>query len=177
VKNTLLVALSASLWVGIAGFAMTGCHEEPPIVVKFQPNDLAPAHAAAAAPDAAPAAAAVDAATAEKAPAAEPPSAHVKAQCRVAADCTVAPLDCCDCANGGKQQAILKHDEARLEAARAKRCKHAMCTMMLSLDPTCGKRADCVEGRCVLVDKSGKGKAGSLGEKLKEKMKAPGEKK
>lgn len=171
-KKTLWITLSALLSLGALG--LTGCHEEPPIVVKFQPNDLAgqaaqpTAHADAAPPatvkDASPAQAPGDAATAEAAEAHKP---RGKAECHVAADCTVAAVDCCDCANGGKQQAVPKHELKHLEAARKKRCKGAMCTMMLSVDPTCGKRADCVEGRCVLVEKSGGAKPGSLEEKLK----------
>jgi hypothetical protein len=65
----------------------------------------------------------------------------------------VEPEDCCDCANGGRQHAIAKAQQAASKAARTKRCKGVMCTLMLSVDPTCGKRPDCVEGQCVMVDK------------------------
>jgi hypothetical protein len=63
------------------------------------------------------------------------------------------PLDCCDCANGGRQHAVPKKQLAKVKAERAKRCKNAMCTMMLSTDPTCGQQADCVAGECVMVPK------------------------
>ena len=166
-KNTGWFALS--LFLGLAGLGLSGCHQEPPIVVKFEPNDLKAAPAPAVDSGAAPSSHA-DLGRADAAkPAAEavPPTHHGKAECRVAADCTVAPADCCDCANGGKEQAVPKHAEAKLKAARAKRCKGVMCTMMLSTDPTCGKRADCVEGRCVLAEKPASEKGGALQERLK----------
>ena len=37
------------------------------------------------------------------------------------------------------------------DGQRAERCKTTMCTMMLSTDPTCGQRPDCVDGQCVMV--------------------------
>ncbi|MCA1665611.1 MAG: hypothetical protein LC659_15310, partial [Myxococcales bacterium] len=72
-------------------------------------------------------------------------------ECKVAADCVIEPVDCCDCANGGKQHAIAKKAAAAAKAARAGRCKGKMCTMMLSTDPSCGQRAQCVEGACVMA--------------------------
>ena len=70
---------------------------------------------------------------------------------QAAADCVVEPTDCCDCANGGKQHAIPKKLAAAQKAARAERCKATACTMMLSTDPSCGERADCVDGQCVMA--------------------------
>ncbi len=72
-------------------------------------------------------------------------------ECKRAADCVVEPADCCDCANGGKQHAITRARAAASRAARAKRCRDVMCTMMYSTDPSCGKRAGCVDHRCVLI--------------------------
>lgn len=164
-KNTRLIALS--LLVGLGGLGLAGCHQEPPIVVKFEPNDLKAAPSAVDSGAAPSSHEDLGRADAAKPGAEATPATHGKAECRVAADCTVAPADCCDCANGGKQQAIPKHAEAKLKAARAKRCKGVMCTMMLSLDPTCGKRADCLEGHCVLVEKSASEKRGTLQERLK----------
>jgi hypothetical protein len=148
-----------SIWA-VAGLVLlsTGCREEPPIIVKFEPSDLAAALPRAGAAvdaavrsaivvDAGPAAVAVVDAGVEKKPAA------AAGECKVAADCSVVPVDCCDCANGGKQQAMAKAQVAKFNAAREKRCKNAMCTMMFSTDPTCGKRAECVGGRCQLVEK------------------------
>lgn len=122
-----------------------GCREEPTIVIKFQPNDLAAAKKPAdMSPTPPPADLAV--ATVEK------KKGHA-AECKVAADCVVEPVDCCDCANGGKQHAISKKAAAAAKAARTERCKTAMCTMMLSTDPSCGQRADCVDGACVMAAK------------------------
>jgi hypothetical protein len=90
-----------------------------------------------------------DLAVAAKAPAKKkgPP------ECKVAADCVVEPLECCDCANGGKQHAVTKKAAAAGKAAHDAKCKTKMCTMMLSTDPSCGMRADCVDGACVMGPK------------------------
>jgi hypothetical protein len=114
-------------------------------VIRFEPNDMTGAHdgasaGAAARPSPTPVAVAIKT------------GKHAR-ECKAAADCIVEPEDCCDCANGGRQHAIPKAQQAASKAARAKRCKGVMCTLMLSLDPTCGKRPDCVEGQCVMVDK------------------------
>jgi len=144
--------------------AGAGCREEPTIVIKFEPNDMAghpPAVAPAAVPTALPTAAQADLSVrpsdlglAKKPtppPAAKPTKAT--AECKVAADCVIEPTDCCDCANGGKQHAIPKKKAAASKAARAERCKTAVCTMMLSIDPSCGQRSDCADGVCVMVRK------------------------
>jgi hypothetical protein len=81
------------------------------------------------------------------------PTTTTKKECKTAADCAVVPEDCCDCANGGRQQAIAKKKLAAAKAARQAHCKHTMCTMMLSTDPTCGMRAECVAGACAMVKK------------------------
>jgi hypothetical protein len=132
------------------GALLIGCREEPTIVIKFEPNDLAGAAVTArpadmaAAPKPAPPADMTVAAKKKKGAAPE---------CKVAADCVVEPIECCDCANGGKQEAVTKKAAAASKKARAAECKTKMCTMMLSTDPTCGMRADCVEGACTLVPK------------------------
>ena len=137
-------AASLPLLALVLAFLTVGCREEPTIVIKFEPNDLAgrakPADLATAPPVADMAAATV-----------EKKKGKSAAECKVAADCVVEPLDCCDCANGGKQHAIAKTAAAASKAARAERCKTTMCTMMLSTDPSCGQRADCVDGQCVMV--------------------------
>jgi hypothetical protein len=136
-------AASLSLLALVFAFVALGCREEPTIVIKFEPNDLAgrakPADLATAP------VADMASATVEK------KKGKAAAECKVAADCVVEPLDCCDCANGGKQHAIAKKAAAASKAARAERCKTKMCTMMLSTDPSCGQRADCVDGQCVMV--------------------------
>jgi hypothetical protein len=128
-------------------FGFAGCHEEPTIVIKFEPND------ATVKPDQARPADMSRAADMTPAKAAAP-----KHECKRAADCAVEPLDCCDCANGGRQHSVAKKDLAKLKVARAKKCKDQMCTMMLSTDPTCGQEADCVNGECVMVPKKTKAK-------------------
>lgn len=76
-------------------------------------------------------------------------------ECKLASDCEVVPVECCDCANGGRQQAVSKANAAALKKALSARCKEVVCTMMLSLDPSCSKRPECVDGVCVLVGEKG----------------------
>jgi hypothetical protein len=134
----------------LASLAFLGCREEPTIVIKFETNDLAGVAVAKPADMTTAAAKPADLAVAavEKKKKKEKGKAP---ECKVAADCVVEPLDCCDCANGGKQHAIAKKAAAAGKAARVERCKAKMCTMMLSTDPSCGQRADCVDGACVLA--------------------------
>ena len=143
----------------VAGIAVlcavlfAGCKEEPTIVIKFEPNDLSSVAKAAdlgvrrdlatAAPD-------LGGTTIKTA---HGPSSKKPAECRVASDCVLEPADCCDCANGGKQHAIPKKLAAESKAAREQRCKNIACTMMMSTDPSCGQRADCVDGVCVMAKK------------------------
>jgi len=138
---TRLAALFALL------ICVVGCREEPTIVIKFEPNDMT-GHAVVTKPnDLAAAAKPADMAVATV----EKKKAPAKAECKTAADCSVEPVDCCDCANGGKQHAISKKLAAATKAAHAEKCKAKMCTMMLSTDPSCGQRADCVDGACVMA--------------------------
>lgn len=133
---------------------VVGCREEPTIVIKFEPNDMtgiAPSKPADM--TAAPATKGADLAVAETTPKKGFQKKGAPPECRVAADCVVEPLDCCDCANGGKQHAIAKKAAAAAQAARAAKCKSAVCTMMLSTDPSCGQRAECVDGACVMAAK------------------------
>lgn len=153
--TALLVALFSVLALGF------GCKQEPTIVIKFEPNDMTGKTAAtprdlgaraadlATAPDLAVEKKAAAGKTGKKGEKAE----KAAAECKAASDCVVEPADCCDCANGGKQHAIAKARAAASKAARAERCKNTVCTMMLSTDPTCGQRADCVDGTCVMVKK------------------------
>ncbi|MGZ3428552.1 MAG: hypothetical protein ACXVCV_17990 [Polyangia bacterium] len=140
--------------VAAVGFALSlfivGCREEPTIVIKFEPNDLAGAAKVADMSSVVTKPADLAVATIEKK---APPEKKkgAPAECKVAADCVLEPTDCCDCANGGKQHAIAKKLAAASKAARAEKCKKQMCTMMLSTDPSCGQRADCVDGQCVMA--------------------------
>jgi hypothetical protein len=143
-------AFVAVVFISLFGLA---CREEPTIVIKFEPNDLAGARkpadmslAAAAKPG--DLAVATTPTTIEKKPL---PKKGAAAECKAAADCVLEPVECCDCANGGKQHAIAKKTLAAAKAARAEKCKKQMCTMMLSTDPSCGQRAECVDGQCVMA--------------------------
>jgi len=141
-------AVRASLWCLVP--LLMACREEPTIVIKFEPADMSGAQAAKA-PD-------LGAAKAPDLGAARTPdggAAKKIAECKTAADCAVEPDGCCDCANGGKQRAIAKARAAASKQERAKHCADTMCTMMLSTDPTCGMRADCVSGACVMIKKPG----------------------
>lgn len=147
-RASVAVCLSLTLLATL----VVGCREEPTIVIKFEPNDLGGKSAVAAkVADMAEAAKPADLAVAAKVP----PGAKkgAAAECKAAADCVVAPLECCDCANGGKQHAIAKKTAAAAKSAHDARCKAQMCTMMLSTDPSCGMKADCVDGACVMVKK------------------------
>jgi hypothetical protein len=137
--------IAVVMWVACA------CREEPTIVIKFEPADLAQT---AAKDGGAAASAAKDggaAASAAKDGGAAATHAAPGHECKVAADCIVEPAECCDCANGGKQHAIAKKRAAASKAERAKKCKGVMCTMMLSTDPTCGQTAACIDGRCAMA--------------------------
>jgi hypothetical protein len=127
-----------------------GCREEPTIVIKFEPNDMVGAHKAADMSSAAPKPADLAVAVLEKRPLPDKKKG-VPAECKAAADCVLEPMECCDCANGGKQHAIAKKLAAASKKARAEKCKARMCTMMLSTDPSCGQHADCVDGQCVMA--------------------------
>jgi hypothetical protein len=152
----------ASVAAVLALAFLVGCREEPTIVIKFEPNDMSGGKRAdlgslgtgAAAKPADLAVAPADlAVAAKKGPAGKTQKGGAAAECKVAADCVIEPVECCDCANGGKQHVVTKKVAAATKAARAAKCKTAVCTMMLSTDPSCGQRADCVDGACVMVKK------------------------
>lgn len=130
-----------AIWLCVP-MLLVACRDEPTIVIKFEPSDLAAARAPVSVDAGAPARAPADLGAPKQA-----------SECKAAADCIVVPAECCDCANGGRQHAIAKAHAAAAKKARAKQCAGVMCTMMASTDPTCGKRADCVAGACVMVDK------------------------
>ncbi len=125
--------------------ALLACHEEPTIVIKFEPNDLA--QRASTDAGAAPKQVARDAGAAD----AGAKLVVVKgAACKTAADCVAVKADCCDCNNGGSQRAVGKSEAAKLDKALKAKCKGMMCATMISNDPSCGKKADCVAGACAL---------------------------
>jgi hypothetical protein len=139
--------------VGMVATGCNGCHEEPTIVIRFEPTDAdvkPPSPIGIPSPMATPT---PSPSSLGGAPLGGSPKKSAKKECKAATDCVVVPEECCDCANGGKQHAIPKAELAAAKASRAVKCKHAMCTMMFSTDPTCGMRADCVSGQCAMVKK------------------------
>jgi hypothetical protein len=150
---------SMALPIVLVGALWGACKEEPPIVIKFEPADMAGVKSATVA---APMADGATAATpadlgAAKTPdlgAAKKAGGEGKAECKVAADCVVLPVECCDCANGGKQMAVPKTKVASIKAERQKHCKDALCTQVFSSDPTCGQEAACQAGQCVMTEKA-----------------------
>lgn len=143
-------ALVVTVAVGCVS-TLSACRDEPTIVIKFEPNDLSGSKPADLAPRPNAEAHPADLGTAKKVVTSKAPPKS--AECKIAADCVVEPTDCCDCANGGMQHAVAKKAAPAANAARAEKCKRAVCTMMLSTDPSCGQRADCVHGACVMVKK------------------------
>jgi hypothetical protein len=115
--------------------AAAGCHEEPTIVIRFEPTVDGAAQVAAPKR--------VDAATA--------PDLGGPAECKSAADCAVEPDDCCDCAHGGRLRPVARAQLSARRAARQSRCKEQMCAAMLSTDPSCEAKPECVGGHCVLA--------------------------
>ena len=137
-----------ALLLGGGAAALSGCRDEPTIVIKFEPNDMTgakkPADLGARAADLASAPDLAPAATAGK---------PAVIECKTVADCAVEPNDCCACTSGGAQHVVAKKKLAALEAARKKGCANTMCPMFVSHDPTCAEEAACVAGECKLVPK------------------------
>jgi hypothetical protein len=132
---------------------MSGCREEPTIVIKFEPNDLS---AKASVRDSATSATAAagdsgSAATPDAAADKPAPGKGGVAECKQASDCTLVPAECCGCNNGGAQQAIAKTKQFAQQAAWKARCGKKMCPMVMSNDPSCAQTAACVDGSCVLT--------------------------
>jgi len=123
------------------------CHEEPPIVIKFEPQDLSAKSAPAAADAATPP---PSKAVADAGAALEPPKKGA-AECKSADDCGLVIDGCCDCNNGGKQKAVTKAQAAAWK--RDPKCRGMMCMHMISIDPSCKEKAACVSGKCVLSGK------------------------
>jgi hypothetical protein len=122
--------------------SLAACRREPAIVIRFDPVDAQPARDAI-----------VDVSGVDASHATPPASAidktvrHPSGQCMTDEDCAVATDGCCDCANGGKLVATTK----RAAAQQSKKdCKDVLCTMMISTDPSCGKRPACIGGTCGL---------------------------
>jgi hypothetical protein len=125
-----------------------GCHEEPTIVIRFEPTD------AAVRPhvDAARSSTAVAAAPAAGLAVSPDLGSAPGAECKAASECVAEPVDCCDCAHGGALRAISKAAAVRAKPSRRTRCKDQVCAAMMSTDPSCARKPDCVDGRCVLVE-------------------------
>ncbi len=144
--KTLVSIVGIALALGLGGL-VTGCHEEPTIVIKFEPN--------APSPSPTPVAVAV---VATPAPKAANAATHTKGECKSDGDCLAVPVECCTCLKGGKQEAVSKKEALVLKSAHEKECKGMMCAMIVSPDPTCKEKAACVAGQCTLVEKAAKAK-------------------
>ena len=128
----------------ILSLLLTGCREEPTIVITFEPQDLA----ARPPPDL------VARRDLASPPALASPSTTVAAtgdRCKRDEDCTLVKADCCDCSAGGKAIAVAKARKAGWEKGLAGRCRGVMCVQMLSTDRSCQGRAGCLGGRCAVV--------------------------
>lgn len=140
----LALALSLSIWAG--------CHDEPTIVITFAPQDLAGGARDLAAAKVA-LAPASDGGTAVTRAAADGGAAKTAAQavekCARDADCVLAQDGCCACSSGGKRVAIAKSRAKAFAAKQALECKHTMCPMFVSNDPSCAEVvAVCRAGAC-----------------------------
>lgn len=69
--------------------------------------------------------------------------ADLARECSQLSDCIAIPVDCCDCAHGGKLKAALRTDPPP-------NCKEVLCVEMISNDKSCGQKVACRIGRCVL---------------------------
>jgi len=143
------------LLVTLSTLALLGCKQEPTIVIKFEPNDLAGAAAKALMADGGAAAPAGALGKAAPAPA---PAPAPSTDCKVATDCVAINEDCCGCTAGGKQIAIAASGAQTHAQGLVKKCQDSMCAQVMSNDPSCHMAPDCVVGKCVLV--APKGKAG-----------------
>jgi hypothetical protein len=79
-------------------------------------------------------------------------SKNKRSACKVDADCTLVPADCCGCGGGGKQKAIPAREKASHERARQARCADTLCAAVISEDSSCAAAAAvCKEGQCALA--------------------------
>ncbi len=73
-----------------------------------------------------------------------PDLSNAAKECNTASDCIAVPVECCDCAHGGKLKAAPK------SKAAASACADVLCVQMMSSDKTCKLKAACENGHCVL---------------------------
>jgi|SRR5580704_2414259 hypothetical protein len=69
-------------------------------------------------------------------------------ECSTDDDCTEITQGCCSCREGGKNMAIGKKSAKKYE--RLQNCQDIMCAQVISNDETCGQKAHCIEGQCLL---------------------------
>jgi hypothetical protein len=86
---------------------------------------------------------------------AKEPAAAAAAQCKADKDCVTVLDDCCSCAQGGRQRALPRKEQKAYEKGLKKQCEGAMCTAMMSNDPTCRQVPVCEGGTCKLADAKG----------------------
>lgn len=89
-----------------------------------------------------------------EAPTTDKPVVHVHEQqvntCSKDDDCIIFKVDCCDCNQGGKHQAIPKSQLEEQTSKLLVDCEEVVCLQMISQDPSCKQKAGCKSGKCVL---------------------------
>lgn len=71
-----------------------------------------------------------------------------RAECHKDQDCVMVPVDCCGCTAGGKQRAVPRSSQDRIEREQARRCRETACVDVMSSDPSCSAAPRCAQGRC-----------------------------
>lgn len=75
---------------------------------------------------------------------------NTNSSCKSDDDCTLIKADCCGCSQGGKQIAIPRAEISARQAKLMAECKGIFCAQVMSPDPSCKLKAQCVDGRCQL---------------------------
>lgn len=73
-----------------------------------------------------------------------------KKSCTSNADCVLVRAGCCDCNNGGKNEAINRQSEVDRSKEMKPKCEEMMCPTYISIDKSCAKSAIavCKAGIC-----------------------------
>jgi hypothetical protein len=70
--------------------------------------------------------------------------------CNADADCIAVSAGCCGCTAGGMNTPINSKYESAWRRALAQRCVDIVCPAVMSDDPSCHSKPQCVDGQCVL---------------------------
>lgn len=71
--------------------------------------------------------------------------------CSVDSDCAAVTADCCGCNMGGKATSINKNYESAWKDKILSQCGERACLAVISNDPTCFAKPECVAGLCKLA--------------------------